>query len=90
MLVRNHARSMVTCDFLVVVSPVANSLCVRPDGARDKAHRALQGHRTSNHDRDLAAASRHQSYRFLIGDRDAIFSTAPVRERCIYRCVYKG
>src|SRR6516162_11872202 len=63
-LVRNHARSIVACDFLVVVTrPVANSLCVPPRGGRDKAHRALQGHRTSNGDRDLAAASRSDSQR---------------------------
>jgi hypothetical protein len=58
--------------------PVSNSLCVPPDGGRNTAHRALQRHRTSNCSLDLeqlreAIPSDH-SYRFLIHDRDAIFS----------------
>jgi putative transposase len=46
--VRNHAQSIVACDFLVVVRPVSNSLRVPPDGGWDTAHRALQHHRASN------------------------------------------
>jgi putative transposase len=49
-----------------------------PDGGRDTSHRALQRHRASNSSVDLAAASRSDSsdhsYRFLIHDRDSIFS----------------
>jgi hypothetical protein len=66
-LVRNHAQSIVACDLLVAVTrPVANSLCVPPGGGRYKAHRALQGHRTGNGDRDLAAASRSDSERSFL------------------------
>src|SRR5262250_1310234 len=43
--------------------PVPNSLCVPPDGGRNTAHHALQRHRTSNGDLDLAAASRSDSKR---------------------------
>src|SRR3974390_173667 len=43
--------------------PLPNSLCVPPDGGRNTAHRALQRHRTSNGDLDLATASRSDSKR---------------------------
>jgi putative transposase len=76
--VRNHAQSIVACDFLVVVTARFRTPCVPPHGGRDTAHRALQRHRASNGDLDLAAASRSDSersiLRFLIHDRDAIFS----------------
>jgi putative transposase len=55
-----------------------HALCVPPDGGRHKAHRALQRHRASNGSLDLAAACEaipsDHSYRFLIHDRDSIFS----------------
>jgi hypothetical protein len=57
---------------------VSNSLCVPRDGSRDTAHRALQSHRASTAAWTLqqlreAIPSDH-SYRFLIRDRDSIFS----------------
>jgi hypothetical protein len=45
--------------------PVPNSLCVPPDGGWNKVLRALQRHRTSNGDLDLAAASRSDSKRSI-------------------------
>jgi len=46
--------------------PFPNSLCVRPDGGRDTAHRALQRHRASNGSLDLAAASRSDPQRSFL------------------------
>src|SRR6516225_939097 len=62
--VRNHAQSNRRLRFPGRSDrPVPNSLCVPADGGRNTAHHALQRHRTSNGDLDLAAASRSDSKR---------------------------
>jgi putative transposase len=79
MFVRNHAQSIVACDFLVVVTARFRTLYVFPlDGGRDTAHRALQRDRASNGRVDFAAASRSDPQRSFLPfpdhDRDSIFS----------------
>src|SRR5208283_4807740 len=64
--VRNHAQSIVTYDFLVVVTARFRTLCVLPDGGRDTAHRTLQRHCASNGSLDLATASRSDSERSFL------------------------
>jgi putative transposase len=68
--VRNHAESIVACDFLVVVTARFRPLCVPPDGGRDTSHRALQRHHASNSSVDRAAASRSDSERSFLSFPD--------------------
>ncbi len=64
MFVRNHAQSIVACDFLVVITAsIPNSVRLSPHGTWDQAHRALQSHRAPNGRVDLAAVSRGNSNR---------------------------
>ena len=88
-LVRKHARSMVACDFLVVVTARLRTLhafLLTEVGTRRIAHCKVIAHPTAawTLQQLREAIPSDHSCRFLIRDRDAIFSTAPVRQRCIY------
>lgn len=77
--VRNHAESIVACDFLVVVTARFQALYVfllMEIGTRRIVHCNLTAHPTAEWTVQQfreAIASDH-SYRFLIRDRDSIFS----------------
>jgi hypothetical protein len=77
--VRNHAQSIVACDFLVVVTARFRTLyvfLVMEVGTRRIVHCNLTAHPTATWTLQQlreAIPSDH-SYRFLIRDRDAIFS----------------
>jgi len=78
--VRNHAQSIVACDFLVVVTARFRILYVfllMEVGTRRVLHCKVTGHPTAEWTLQQfreAIASDH-TYRFLIRDRDSIFST---------------
>jgi putative transposase len=77
--VRNHAQSIVACDFLVVVTAPFRTLYVfllMEVGTRRIVHCSVTAHPTATWTLQQlreAIPSDH-SYRFLIHDRDAIFS----------------
>ena len=77
--VRNHAQSVVACDFLVVVTARFRTLyvfLVMEVGARRIVHCNVTAHPTAGWTMQQlreAIPSDH-SYRFLIRDRDSIFS----------------
>ena len=77
--VRNHAQSIVACDFLVVVTARFRTLYVvllMEVGTRRIVHCNITAHPTATWTLPQlreAIPSDH-SYRFLIHDRDAIFS----------------
>ena len=77
--VRNHAQSIVACDFLVVVTARFQALYVfllMEIGTRRIVHFNLTAHPTAEWTAQQfreAIPSDH-SYRFLIRDRDSIFS----------------
>jgi putative transposase len=78
--VRNHAQSIVACDFLVVVTARFRILYVfllMEVGTRRVLHCNVTGHPTAGWTLQQfreAIASDH-AHRFLIRDRDSIFST---------------
>jgi hypothetical protein len=77
--VRNHAQSIVTCDFLVVVTARFRTLCVfllMEVGTRRIGHCSITAHPTAawTLQQFREAIPSDHSYRFLIHDRDAIFS----------------
>jgi putative transposase len=78
--VRNHAQSMVACDFLVGVTARFRTLYVfllMEIGTRRIVHCNLTAHPTAGWtlQQFREAISSDHSYRFLIRDRDSIFST---------------
>ena len=77
--VRNHARSMVVCDFLVVVTARFRTLYVfllMEVGTRRIVHCNVTAHPTADWtlQQFREAIPSDHSYRFLIRDRDSIFS----------------
>src|SRR6266481_112545 len=77
--VRNHAQSIVACDFLVVVTARFRTLYVfllMEVGTRRIVHCNVTAHPTAawTSQQLREAISSDHSYRFLIRDRDSIFS----------------
>ena len=77
--VRNHARSIVACDFLVVVTARFRTLYVfllMEVGTRRIVHCNVTAHPTAEWtlQQFREAIPTDHSYRFLIRDRDSIFS----------------
>jgi putative transposase len=77
--VRNHARSIVACDFMVVVTARFRTLYVFlliEVGTRRIVHCNLTAHPTADWtlQQFREAIPSNHSYRFLIRDRDSIFS----------------
>lgn len=79
--IRNRARSIVACDFLVAVTArfqLMNALVVMEIGSRRIVRCNVTAHPTATWTMQQlreAAPSNH-AYRFLIHDRDSIFSVA--------------
>jgi putative transposase len=78
--VRNHAQSIIACDFLVVVTARFRTLYVfllMEVGTRRIARCNVTGHPTAEWtlQQFREAIPSDHSYRFLIRDRDSIFST---------------
>src|SRR5258708_33669842 len=77
--VRNHAQSVVVCDFLIVVTARFRALYVfllMEIGTRRIAHCNLTAHQTAEWtvQQFREAIPSDHSYRFLVRDRDSIFS----------------
>ncbi len=84
--VRNHAQSIVACDFLVVVTDRFRTLYVfllMEVGTRRIVHCNVTAHPTAawTLQQLREAIPSDHSYRFLIHDRDAIFSAEVDQQR---------
>jgi putative transposase len=85
--VRNHAQAIVACDFCVVITATFKTLyvfVVMEHASRRILHTNVTAHPTRHWTmqqlRDVIPAD--QGYRFLIHDRDAIFSQALDQHVC--------
>lgn len=76
--VRNLARAALACDFFVVVTATFRLICLRGPRCGDATHHALEYPGTSDRRMDRTALphdrGRDQAHRFVIHDRDSIYS----------------
>ncbi len=88
--VRNHAQSIVACDFLVVMTARFRTLYVfllMEVGTRRIVHWNVTAHPTAAWTLQLREAiPSDRSYRFLIHDRDSIFSAEVDRQLKAFEC----
>jgi len=81
MFVRNHAKGIVACDFMVSVTASMRVLCVffaMEVGSRRVLHTHIAAHPTAEWTLQQFRECRayDHPYRFLIHDRDSIFSAS--------------